>query len=143
MAFSEVKVSDPPPGGPRKRRRVSNEQQSTRRFRSRGVDVEIREAPERAEGQGPERVEVMLDGRLIPVTFDCGEYYSQLANQFTGFATIDDLVETLLANEGRTWTLHGELRGHGTAGPHGQPPDEGGQGGHGGHGGGAHEHGPA
>jgi len=76
--------------------------ESVRRFRSRGIDVEIREAPE--------RVELVLDGHTIPVTKDVDGYHSQLANQFTAFPTIDHLAETLLENEGRTWTLHGELR---------------------------------
>ena len=75
--------------------------EAVRRYRSRGVDVEIRE-----EGTA---VEVSLDGHPIRVTRDGDEYHSQLANQFRAFPTIDDLVDTLLANEGRTWTLHGHL----------------------------------
>jgi hypothetical protein len=73
----------------------------TRRFRSRGVDVEIREAPD--------RVELLLDGNPVDVEVIDGEFHSQLANQFTAFASIDDVVDTLLANEGRTWTLHGHV----------------------------------
>lgn len=51
----------------------------------------------------------MLDGLPVPVSIVDGEYHSQLANQFTAFPTIDEVVETLLANEGRTWTLHGHV----------------------------------
>lgn len=72
-----------------------------RRYRSRGVDVEIREAPT--------TVELFLDGHPVWVTKDGDEYHSQLANQFMAFPTIDDVVATLLANEGRTWTLHGHV----------------------------------
>jgi len=81
-------VADPPPRG-------------TRVYRSRGVDVETRETKK--------RVEVRLDGMPIDVEIVDGEYHSQFANQFTSFASLDEVVDTLLANEGRTWTLHGHF----------------------------------
>jgi hypothetical protein len=74
---------------------------TTRRFRSRGVEVQIREAKD--------RVELTLDGKPIDVEVIDGEYHSQLANQFTAFASVDDIVDTLLENEGRLWTLHGHV----------------------------------
>lgn len=73
----------------------------TRRFRSRGVDVEIRE--------GRNRVELKLDGQPIRVAIIDGKVHCQLAGQFRTFESIDDVVDTLLANEGRTWTLHGHI----------------------------------
>lgn len=73
----------------------------TRSYRSRGVDVQIRETKT--------RVEVTLDGMPIDVEIVDGEYHSQFANQFTSFASVDEVVDTLLANEGRTWTLHGHF----------------------------------
>lgn len=100
---------------------------TTRRYRSRGVEVEIREAKD--------HVELKLDGKPIHVSVDNGEYHCQLANQFTAFGSIDDVVDTLLANEGRTWTLHGHVcdercregkhhhdhsHGHGHGHPHGE-----------------------
>lgn len=113
----------------------------TRRYRSRGVDVEIRETKN--------RVEVRLDGMPIDVEIVDGEYHSQFANQFIAFATVDEVVDTLLANEGRTWTLTGHFcdercgpAGHHHEGPHPHPHsgshDHGGDdhGGHRDHGGG-------
>jgi hypothetical protein len=89
----------------------------TRSYRSRGVDVEIRERKD--------HVEVTLDGVPIRVDIVDGEYHSQLANQFTAFASVDEVVDTLLANEGRTWTLRGHIcdercgpAGHHHEGPH-------------------------
>jgi hypothetical protein len=73
----------------------------TRHYRSRGVDVEIREARN--------RVELKLDGKAIHVSIIDGMVHCQLANQFRAFDSIDDVVDTLLANEGRTWTLHGHV----------------------------------
>jgi hypothetical protein len=73
----------------------------TRRYRSRGVDVEIRESKK--------RVELSLDGVPIRVSVIDGQYHSDLANQFRAFASVDEIVETLLSNEGRTWTLHGHI----------------------------------
>ena len=84
-----------------KRRRTKRRPPVTRRFRSRGVEVEIRESSD--------RVELTLDGTPVPVSIVDGEFHSQLANQFAAFETIDEVVETLLANEGRTWTLHGHV----------------------------------
>ena len=91
-------MPDQPGRGPRKGK---HSDLSTRVFRQRGVDVEIKESRD--------RVELTLDGHPVAVTVDGGEFHSQLANQFMAFPTIDDLVESLLANEGRTWTLHGHL----------------------------------
>lgn len=73
----------------------------TRRYRSRGVDVEIREAKN--------KVELMLDGKPIHVSIIDGQVHCDLANQFTAFGSVDDVVNTLLANEGKTWTLHGHI----------------------------------
>ena len=75
----------------------------TRRFRSRSVDVEIRQAKN--------LIELKLDGKPIHVSIVDGEVHCQLANQFTAFSSIDDVVAALLAKEGRTWTLHGHLCG--------------------------------
>jgi hypothetical protein len=72
-----------------------------RSFRSRNVDVFIRESDD--------RVEVTLDGQPIDVEKIDGEYHSQLANQFVGFKTLDELVDTLLHNEGRVWSLSGDI----------------------------------
>jgi hypothetical protein len=77
------------------------EKTETRRYRSRGVEVEIREAKD--------RIELKLDGKPIHVSIVDGEIHCQLANQFTAFGSIDEVVDTLLANEGRTWTLHGHV----------------------------------
>lgn len=81
--------------------RNPSQKATVRRYRSRGVDVEIHEAKD--------RVELKLDGTPIEVEVIDGQYFSHVANMFTGFATIDDLVDALLANEGRTWTLHGHI----------------------------------
>ncbi|MDQ3937569.1 MAG: hypothetical protein M3253_02695 [Chloroflexota bacterium] len=72
-----------------------------RSYRSRGVDVEIRESPE--------RVHLKLDGHPIDVEFIDGEYYSNTAGMFTSFNSVEEIVDTLLDNEGRTWTLHGHV----------------------------------
>jgi len=111
---------------------------SRRSYRSRGVDVEIEESGE--------RVELKLDGHPIDVELIDGEYHSQTANMFTSFGSVEEIVDTLLAQEGRTWTLHGHVcdescgrEGHhhgpdeGPIHPHGARHDHGGQG-HGGHG---------
>ncbi|GLV95163.1 MULTISPECIES: hypothetical protein [Streptomyces] len=101
----------------------------SRRYMSRGVDVQIGEA----ESGG---VNLRLDGMPVDVIFLDGEYHSQLANMFTGFPTIDDLVDSLLETQGKTWVLRGLAR---TGACHG-----GGGHGHGGghdHGGGGHDHG--
>jgi hypothetical protein len=96
------------------RQPTKRRQPVTRRYRSRGVDVEIREAAD--------RVELTLDGMPVPVSIVDGEFHSQLANQFTAFETIDEIVDTLLANEGRTWTLHGHVCDE-RCGPHGHHQD--------------------
>ena len=70
-----------------------------RKYRSRGVDVEIREAAD--------RVELMLDGHPIKVDLLDGKYSSQTSNMFRTYDSVEEIVEELLANEGRTWTLHG------------------------------------
>jgi len=80
---------------------VADPRRGTRSYRSRGVDVETRETKN--------RVELRLDGIPFDVEIVDGEYHSQLANQFTSFASLDEVVDTLLANEGRTWTLHGHF----------------------------------
>ena len=82
-----------------------------RRYRTRGIDVEIREgrlglAGSRAKDN---QVELTLDGTRIDVEMIDGKYHCQLANQFTAFDSLDQVVDTLLANEGRTWTLHGHV----------------------------------
>lgn len=80
-----------------------------RRYRSRGVDVEIDESGG--------RVGLKLDGLPIDVELIDGEYHSQTANMWTSFSSVEEIVDTLLANEGRTWTLHGRVRGsHGSGG---------------------------
>ena len=86
----------------------------TRRFRSRGIDVEIREAPD--------RVELSLDGIPIEVELVDGAFHSPLANQFEGFSSVDEIVDLLLENEGRTWTLHGHICDD-RCGPHGHHHD--------------------
>jgi hypothetical protein len=82
-------------------RRKPSERATTRRFRARGVEVEIREAKD--------RVELRLDEKPVDVELIDGELHSQLAHMFMAFESVDELVETLLANEGRTWTLHGHI----------------------------------
>jgi hypothetical protein len=97
-------------------------EQGTRRFRSRGVDVEIRASRSNA-------VELTLDGEPIDVEVVDGKFHSQRAHMFAAFDSIDALVETLLANEGRTWTLHGHVcdarctaQGHHHGGGHSHDP---------------------
>ena len=117
---------------------------SKRSYRSRGVDVEIEESPE--------RVELRLDGHPIDVAFIDGEYHSQTANMFTSFSSVEEIVDTLLANEGRTWTLHGHVcdescgpEGHhhpdGSGHDHGAGHDHGSGDDHGSGGDGTHDHG--
>jgi hypothetical protein len=83
----------------------------TRRYQSRGVEVEIRESSLGLRGSraADRRVELTLDGVPIDIVMVDGQYHSQLANQFAAFDSIDEVVDTLLANEGRTWTLHGHF----------------------------------
>jgi hypothetical protein len=129
-------------------REHAQERPSVRSFRSRGIDVQISESKD--------HVELTLDGVPIKVSVVDGKYHSQLANQFVGFSSIEDVVEMLLSHQGKTWTLHGHVcdescgpdchhhEGH----PHTHAPGEGGghtHGGSGGHthapgGGGAHTH---
>lgn len=106
----------------------------SRQYMSRGVDVRI------TEESG--KVELRLDDLPVDVSYIDGEYHSHLANMFTGFPTIDALVDSLLETEGRTWTLRGG--GPGTGGGHGGGGHGGGGHGGGGHGGGSHGggHGP-
>jgi len=66
-----------------------------RRYVSRGIEVTVEESEA--------GVSLELDGEPIEVARIGDEYHSQLANQFIGFATIDELVEELLRNEGRYW----------------------------------------
>lgn len=74
---------------------------TTRNYKSRGVNVEIKEAKN--------HVELKLDGRPISVSIIDGKFHSQIAHMFASFESIDDVVDTLLTNEGRTWTLHGHI----------------------------------
>jgi hypothetical protein len=88
-----------------------------RHYVSRGVEVRIT-----AESDNDE-VGLQLNGMPVDVIYIDGQYHSQLANQFTGFPTIDSLVESLLQTQGRTWTLRGGAGGgthpHGGNGGHG------------------------
>jgi hypothetical protein len=70
-----------------------------RSFNSRGVDVTMRESED--------RVELELNGQPIEVAKIDGKYHSQLAHQFRAFDTLDEIVDTLLRNEGRYWKLEG------------------------------------
>ena len=104
---------------PRKRRR--SQRQTTRRFKRLGVDVQIREARD--------RVELTLDGNPIAVSLVDGQYHCQLAHPFTGFGSVEAVVDSLLASEGRLWTLHGHVCdercdeiGHQHGHEHGGPP---------------------
>ena len=82
-----------------------------RKFKQRDVDVTIKESKN--------RVELELNGEPIEVAKIEGSYHSQLAHQFKSFDTIDELVDTLLQNEGRYWKLapggHGPHAAHGGA----------------------------
>jgi hypothetical protein len=84
-----------------RRKKKSQRKMTTRQYRSRGVEVEIREAKD--------QVELKLDGIPIHVSIIDGKVHSQLANQFRAFDSIDEVVDTLLSNEGKTWTLHGHV----------------------------------
>ncbi len=72
----------------------------THRYRTRGVDVEIRES----EG----RVELILDGHPIGIGYHDGRYSSHLANMFKDYDSVEEIVDELLTNEGKTWSLHGD-----------------------------------
>ena len=89
-------------------------QVTARTFRVRGVEVTV--------VQDRKRVELKLDGIPIHVSVVDGEFHCQLANQFTAFGSIDHVIETLLAREGQTWTLHGHLC-DATCGPNGHGSD--------------------
>jgi hypothetical protein len=95
---------------PQSSRRTTSEA-TVRRYRTRGVEVEIKENTLGLRGgrAADNRVELTLDGKPIDVEMVDGKYHCQLANQFMAFDTIDEVVDTLLANEGRTWTLHGHF----------------------------------
>lgn len=82
-------------------KRKTAQKMMTRSYRSLGVNVEVSESKD--------RVELKLDGKPIHVSVVDGEIHCQLANQFTAFGSIDDVVAALLAKEGRTWTLHRHL----------------------------------
>jgi hypothetical protein len=100
-----------------------------RRYRSRGVEVEI--------GEAEDAVELTLDGHPIKVAYLDGKYSSQTANMFRTYDSVEEIVDELLANEGRTWTLHGgpdddhdHDHEHDEDHPHDHGPDRaGGQGG--------------
>jgi hypothetical protein len=92
-----------------------------RSFKRQGVDVTIRE-----DG---ENVELELNGHPVPVAVTKGQYTSQFAHMFRRFDSVEEIVDTLLSNEGKTWTLK---EGGTPMDPHG------GHGGHGGHGHGGH-----
>lgn len=83
------------------KKRKTVQKVTTRSYRSRGVNVEVSE--------GKDSVELKLDGKPIHVSIIDGKFHSQLAHMFRAFDSVDDLVDTLLTNEGRTWTLHGHL----------------------------------
>jgi hypothetical protein len=91
--------------------RRNTSEADVRRYRTRGVEVEIKESSLGLHGgrAADNRVELTLDGKPIAVEMVDGKYHCQLANQFTAFDSIDEVVDTLLANEGRTWTLHGHF----------------------------------
>jgi hypothetical protein len=74
-----------------------------RRYESRGHEVVVRE--------GDDAVELELDGIPIDIEYIDGAYHSQTAHSFRSFPTIDAVVEELLRNEGRLWSLHGDVRG--------------------------------
>jgi hypothetical protein len=93
-----------------------------RRYESRGHDVVVRE--------GDDAVELELDGIPIEVEYIDGAYHSQTAHSFRTFPTVDAVVEELLRNEGRLWSLRGDVR---------EPLPPGHQ--HGDHQHGGHEHG--
>jgi hypothetical protein len=104
-----------PRGKPKPAKREKRE--GRRSYRSRGVDVEIEESGG--------RVGLKLDGHPIDIELIDGEYHSQTANMFTSFGSVEEVVDTLLANEGRTWTLHGHICDE-RCGPEGHhhPPGE-------------------
>lgn len=120
----------------RRRGQVQRDERETgaskRSYRSRGVDVEIAETPD--------KIELRLDGHPIDVELIDGEYHSQTANMFTSFGSVEEIVDTLLANEGRTWTLHGHVCDE-SCGPEGHHDGHDHDPGHG-HNHGGHEHGP-
>jgi hypothetical protein len=82
-----------------------------RRYRNRGVEVAVRESHLGLGGlrRADKRVDLTLDGVSVDVEMVDGRYHCQLANQFTSFETIDEVVDALLDTEGRTWTLHGHV----------------------------------
>jgi hypothetical protein len=127
-----------------KRSRRNTSEADVRRYRTRGVEVEIKQTNLGLRGAraADNHVELTLDGKPIDVEMVDGKYHSQLANQFTAFDSIDEVVDTLLANEGRTWTLHGHFcdercgpGGHHHGGGHAPGHDHD-------HGEGGHDHGP-
>ena len=79
-----------------------------RSFKSQGVDVTIRETDD--------KVELELNGHPISVTKIDERYHSQLAHMFRSFETVEEVVDTLLRNEGRYWKLEGPTAGSGHGG---------------------------
>jgi hypothetical protein len=91
-----------------------------RRYESRGHAVVVRE--------GDDAVELEIDGVPIDAALIDGEYHSQTAHPFRSFPSIDAVVDELLGNEGRTWSLHGGLPqpgGHDMPGMPDMPHDHG------------------
>ncbi len=82
-----------PPGGSKKHT------VGKRHYVSHGVEVDIEES---AKG-----ISLTLNGQPIDVSLLAGQYHSQIANQFMGFSSVEELVEEMLRNEGRYWSLQG------------------------------------
>jgi hypothetical protein len=78
-----------------------------RSYVSHGVDVEIEETDD--------EVSLTLAGRPIGVSRVSGGYRSHLASPFMNFASIEELVDYLLATEGELWVLE---KGGGPVPPH-------------------------
>ena len=87
-----------------------------REFESRGVNVTVNESGD--------DVTLELNGHPIEVAKIDGQYHSQTAHQFRSFATMEELIDTLLRNEGRYWQLESPTQhgGHGTPHPTPRPP---------------------
>jgi hypothetical protein len=107
-------MSDPVDRGP-----------TNRRYRRDGYDVDIAE--------GPDTVTLSLNGHAVDVAVIDGKYHSALAHPFVAFDDIDQIVDRLVAGEGRTWRMAHAHPPH----PHEKPKPEPGPG----HGSGHDEHG--
>lgn len=83
-----------------------------RSFKRGGVDVVVDESGD--------DVTLELNGHAIEVAKIDGQYHSQTAHQFRTFDTLDEVVDTLLHNEGRYWQL--ESAPGAQHGGHGMPP---------------------